>query len=171
MVTERDHMKAEKFDTMRLRELQSLLLTIDPSGSSRSQQRKVWNFLNEWDVTRSDMDSDEADGLPLRSTFPTITSFQTALKDDVDEALLDVGFKKVTMKEDGESYQVFFLSALDVIIEMVRNSPNIRFWSGPNGPAAPTNKRESPLDGDAFRKCEADVIKKGALCCVLGLHP
>jgi len=130
----------------------------------------MWDFLNVWDGTRSDMDSDEADGVPLRSTFPTITSCQTALKDDVDEALSDVGFKNVTMREDGQSYEAFFLSALDVVIEVMRKAPNIRFWSGPNGPAAPTNRRETPLDGDAFRKCEADVIKKGAMCCVLGLH-
>lgn len=170
MVTERENMKSRKFCTMRLRELERLMLTIDPSGSSRGQQRKMLDFLSMCDRTRSDMDSVEADGVPLRSTFPTITSFQTALKDDVDEALSDVGFKKVTMREDGQSYQAFFLSARDVVIKLMRKAPNIGFWSGPDGPAAPTNRRETPLDGDACRKCEADVIKKGAMCCVLGLR-
>jgi len=170
MVTERAGSKAGKFDSFRLRELQRLMLTIDPSGTSLLQQKKIWNFLNAWDGTRSDMDSAEDDGVAMRQTFPTVTSFQAACKDDIDEALAETGFKKVTMKEDGQSYQAFFLSALDVIIDLVRTSRNVRFWSGPDGPAAPTDARESPLDGDAFRLCEADVAKKGERCCVLGLH-
>jgi len=170
MVNERDKSKAGKFDTFRLRELHRLMLTFDPSGTSRLQQQKMWRFLNAWDGTRSDMDSEEDDRVPMRDTFPTVTSFQDACKDEIDEALAETGFKKVTMKEDGQSYQAFFLSALDVIMDLVRKSPHVRFWSGPNGPAPPTDERESPMDGDAFRLCEADVSKKGERCCVLGLH-
>jgi len=170
MVTARDHAKCGRFDTVRLRDLQRFMLTINPAGTSRSQQKKVWDFLNAWDGTRTDMDSNEGDGAPMRETFKTVTSFQDALRDDIVEALDDVGFQKVTMKEDGQSYQAFFLSALDVIIEIIRKSPNFRFWSGPSGPAAPTNRRESPLDGDAFLLCEAEVCRSDLSSCVLGLH-
>jgi len=41
MVTERDNMKSGTFDTMRLRELERLMLTIDPSGSSRPAAQDV----------------------------------------------------------------------------------------------------------------------------------
>ena len=171
MDTELDDSRTGKFHTFRLREFQRLMMTIGPSGTSCLQQKKVWIFLNAWDGTRSEMDSEEDDGVATRQTFPTVTSFQAACRDDIEEALAETGFKRVTMKEDGQSYQAFFFSALDVIIDLVHNSRTVRFWSGPDGPATSTDARETPMDVYAFRLCVADVVEIIERCCVLGLHP
>eukprot|EP00168_Porphyra_purpurea_P016849 TRINITY_DN5596_c0_g1_i1.p4 TRINITY_DN5596_c0_g1~~TRINITY_DN5596_c0_g1_i1.p4 ORF type:complete len:148 (-),score=38.85 TRINITY_DN5596_c0_g1_i1:27-470(-) len=117
------------------------------------------------------MDSGKADGVAMRMIFPTFTSFQDAGKDEIDEALAETGFRMVTMYEHGRTYQAFFLSALNVIINLVRKSPSLQFWNGQIGPAPPTSARESPMDGDALRLCEADITEKGKPCCALGLHP
>lgn len=47
----------------------------------------------------------------------------------------------------------------------------IRLWSGVGGPAPPTNMRQTPMDGDAFRLCERNVVDAhGNTSFVLGLH-
>jgi len=43
-------------------------------------------------------------------------------------------------------------------MEALQSASRMRYWSGGDGVADATDKRESPFDGDAFRECEADVV-------------
>lgn len=68
-------------------------------------------------------------------------------------------------------YEACFRSVLDVVASLLLHAEGIRWWSGETGPAPPTDRRESPLDGDAFEECERKVMSmNGPRSCVIGLH-
>lgn len=47
----------------------------------------------------------------------------------------------------------------------------VKLWSGGEQPAPPSETRETPLDGDAFRMNEQMLVNdQGQQCFVLGLH-
>jgi len=63
------------------------------------------------------------------------------------------------MVEGGEIFKFIVRSALDVALERMRVVDSFKLWSGGDRPAPPSNKREDPMDGDAFRLCETSVIR------------
>jgi len=70
------------------------------------------------------------------------------------------------------SYEAYFRDVLQVIRSLLKSKgKDTRLWSGVTGPAPPSDARETPMDGDAFKICEELVMKnRDELACVLGLH-
>lgn len=93
--------RAGQFNTTRLRALQLFVLGVGGAGLSVREQRLLYNFLDVWD--RHDLDNAimDDDDLSLRAVFPTVSSFTNALRDDLNQAVLDAGWKKLRLQEGG----------------------------------------------------------------------
>jgi len=128
--------------------------------------------LDVWDGTKAGMAEDACHHKTLRYHFPSVKAFRNALRDDLDDAALNAGWNKVQLVEGGVAYEAYFRDVLQVIRGLLkRKGDNIQLWSGVSGPAPPSDKRETPMDGDAFKLCEELVMKnREELACVLGLH-
>jgi len=171
LVKPRAHSKVGQFNTVRLRALLEFLLSVGGAGLSRDEQRRLYELLEIWDGTKDGMREDDADGVPLTDTFSTPTSFVNAVRDDIDAAVNEAGWLKCKMSEGGQSYTGFFTHVPEAALDLMASSKKVHYWSGVNGPAAATEKRESPLDGDAFRQCEAEIVRQfGPGTFALGLH-
>jgi len=172
LVKRSKHAKTGRFNTVRLRALQRFVLQVGGAGLSEKDQEFLYDFLDCWDGTKAGMAEDAGHHATLRYAFPSVKSFKQALRDDLDDAALSAGWKKVRLVEGGVSYEAYFRDVLQVIRSLLKvKEENIRLWSGVSGPAPPSDKRETPMDGDAFRLCEELVMKNNEeLACVLGLH-
>jgi len=109
----------------------------------------------------------------IRDSFRSAYAFQCAMRDDLDAAVLGAGWKTCVLEEGGEKYVAIFRSAMDALLEDLRSGKKVRFWSGGDKPAPPTHMRETPMDGDAFRLAEEEVVKEhstkpGAF--MMGIH-
>lgn len=136
-----------------------------------AEQEELYNLLDVWEGKKPGMPVDAGHSTKLRNTFNSANAFKNALRDDVDAALLNAGWRKRTMHQSGDTLTGFFQSVLDVIMKMVSKGKCVRLWSGDDGPAPPTGMRESPMDGDAFRLNEAEVVREhGPSAFVLGIH-
>lgn len=165
LAVKRRRAKVGKFNNARLRALQRFMLSVGRGGLSLKEQKKLYDFLVLWDSNRPSDDG------KLQHAFPTFGSFKTSLKDDVDAGVCAKGWRKVKLVEGGQSYEAFFTPALRAILELVREDKKIHLWSGESAPSPPTSRRESSLDGDAFRAVEKAVIEEhGPNSCVLGIH-
>lgn len=172
IVERRKHSREGQFNTKRLRALQEFVLSVGGAGLSVREQRDLYRFLQVWDA-RDDEDPLNVDeDYSLMAVFPTISSFTNALRDDLHDAVLGAGWMKVTIREGGVDYEVYYRSVLEVVAEMLHHGAhNVRLWSGEDGPAPPTHVRQTPMDGDAFRLCEQDVVSRhGTGSFVMGLH-
>lgn len=170
LVTRRKRAKTGRFSSVRLRALQRFVLQVGGAGLSEKDQEFLYEFLDVWDGTKAGMAEDAGHHKTLRYTFPSVTAFKDALRDDLHDAALSAGWKKVRLVEGGVACEAYFRDVPQVIRALLKKG-NIQWWSGVAGPAPPTDKRESPLDGDAFRLCEELVMKnRDELACVLGLH-
>lgn len=114
-----------------------------------------WTF----GTARSLMTNDD-DQQTLRNVFPSSNAFKDAIRDDVDDALVDGGWCKCTMDVDGVSVTSYLCSGLDVMLGALCDAKDVRFWSGESGPAPPTAMRETAFEGEAFRKNEEDVFRR-----------
>jgi len=171
LVTKRKACHPGRFDSYRLRLVQNFAFTCSGGGMSLADQEKLFNLLDAWDRTQPGQPVDAGHFLGIRDTFGTKTSFQDALRDDIDHAVEDEGWLKADLEEGGESYPFIFRPAMEVALARMRVASKIRLWSGGDRPAPPTNKREEPMDGDAFRNCEAEVVNDNdENSFVLGLH-
>lgn len=63
-----------------------------------------------------------------------------------------------SITEGGMEVEAFIRSALRQGSRFLQGARKVRLWSGGDSVAEPTDKREGPLDGDAFRLCEAEVV-------------
>eukprot|EP00168_Porphyra_purpurea_P000356 TRINITY_DN1039_c0_g1_i7.p5 TRINITY_DN1039_c0_g1~~TRINITY_DN1039_c0_g1_i7.p5 ORF type:complete len:140 (+),score=21.79 TRINITY_DN1039_c0_g1_i7:1626-2045(+) len=108
----------------------------------------------------------------LRFQVPSVKAFKTALRDDLDDAALTAGWRKVNLEEGGVGYDAYFRDVLQAVHALIKKKGGaIQLWSGVAGPAPPSEPRETPMDGDAFKVCEELVMKnREVLACVLGLH-
>ncbi|KAK1866878.1 hypothetical protein I4F81_009390 [Pyropia yezoensis] len=160
------------FDSYRLRALQRFALTCgEGAGLTGAEQERLYDLLDIWDGTKPGMPVDAGHNLNLRDVFKSPNAFKNALRDDVDAALLAAGWRKVTLEQNGDTFHAFFRSVLDVIMALIRDSGDVQYWSGGDGPAPLTARRETPMDGDAFRMCEQEVHREhGPHSLVLGLH-
>lgn len=171
LAVKRKRAKEGKFNTVRLRALQRFILSVGHGGLSLADQQKLFDFLDVWDGTQPGQVKDHGHDKKLRDVFPTLGAFKAALKDDIDAAVRLKRWRKCTLAEGGQTYQAFFTPALHVILDVVKSDENIRLWSGATGPAPPTERREAPFDGDAFRRTEKAVMDEhGPGSCVLGIH-
>lgn len=107
--------------------------------------------------------------VPLTESFRTVDSFKKAFSDDLDQAVIEAGWRSCSMEEDGVTYKAYFRPVLDLVMALLRTR-KVRLWSGDGAPGPPTDRRETPMDGDAFRLCETELAKLPGRNCVLGLH-
>lgn len=171
LVTPRAHARPGRFETVRLRALQRFVLSIGAAGMTQREQRLLYDFLETWDGTRVGMAAADCDKTPLRDMFSSPTAFVNALRDEINHAAIEAGWRKVILTEAGVEYEAYFRSVLDAVASLLLHADGVRWWSGDCGPAPQTDRRESPLDGDAFRECEREVLSmNGPRSCVIGLH-
>jgi len=160
-----------RFNSVRLRALQTFALTGRPGGFSLSEQEGLYDLLDVWDRTKPGMVVDAGHNKTLRDSMRTVNAFKDALRDDVDDAVLEEGWRKCKLEEGGIVYEAYFRSVLEVALKMLRDGQGVKLWSGGDRPAPPTSSRESPLDGDAFRLCESIIMAEhGADSFVLAFH-
>jgi len=172
IVERRNGWRPGRFQSFRLRAVQRFALESGGPGLSLQWLEELYDLLDTWDGTKPGMPIDDSHDEPIREAFPSGNAFKNAIRDDVDDAVLDAGWLKSTLVVDGQRFVVVFRPVLDVILRMLKEGTRVRLWSGQDGPAPPTDARESPLDGDAFRLNEQAVMadKKDPSCFVIGLH-
>lgn len=172
VVERRKHARAGRFNNRRLRALQQFVLGVGGAGLSVREQRLLYQFLDVWDADDIDDVMSSHNNRSLRAVFPTVTSFTNSLRDDLHEAVLDAGWKKLRIQEGGKMHEAYFRPVLDVVTSHLRHCKDgVRLWSGENGPAPPTNARETPIDGDAFRLCEQEIVAAhGGSSFLMGIH-
>jgi len=149
-----------RFDSYRLRLVQDLALTCGGGGMTLADQEKLFYMLDAWDRTKSGQPMDAGHVLGIRDSFSSPAAFMNGRRDDIDNAIEDEGWMKVDLEESGEKFQVIFRPALEVARERMRVATNVKIWSGGDRPSPPTEKREDPMDGDAFRRCETEVVRE-----------
>eukprot|EP00170_Pyropia_yezoensis_P006818 contig_27790_g6840 len=171
LVTRRKRCRPGQFESYRLRAVERFALECGGAGLSLEWQERLYDLLDTWDGTKPGMPQDDGHNQTLREAFPTSNSFKNAIKDDVDDAVLEQGWCKCTMDVDGLSVTAFLCPALDVLLEALGDTTHVQYCSGPDGPAHPTVMRETPFDGDAFRLNEKHVVTQhGPDSFVLGVH-
>jgi len=107
----------------------------------------------------------------LKDSFATCTAFQSALHDDIDAPVLGAGWMKVKLDEVNFEYEAYFRSVMEVILGLLEDAKEVRWLSGPDGPEPTSDNLQSPLDGDAFKLCELEVMRlHGEDSCVLAVH-
>jgi len=158
LVTLRKRRRAGRFDTHRLRVLEDFALSVGGGGLSVLELTKLFHVLDAWDRTAPGM-PDDGDHRTIRDVFKSPNDFRQALNDDIDEGVSQNDWKQCMLEESGQSYEVYFRPALGVLLEALQSATRMRYWSGGHRVAEATDKRESPFDGDAFRECEADVVR------------
>lgn len=163
-----------RFNSFRLRELERFTLaSCGGSGLTLEDQARLYRLLDIWDGTMPGMPIDEGHEQGLRDAFPTCNSFKVAIRDDIDNAVTDAGWRRVVLVEGGMELVAYFRSALGVVLQSLvsADADTVNLWSGGEQPAPPSEARETPLDGDAFRKNEQIIVNEhGHQCFVLGLH-
>lgn len=150
-----------RFNSYRLRALQCFALHCGAvAGLSVDEQEQLYTSLDIWDGTKPGMPQDSGQNQTLRNASPSVTLFKDAMQDDVDEAVVDAGWRKCALDQNGETYQACFRPVLNAILDQVRSGKDVQFWSGDGHPAPLTAMCETPLDGDAFRKIESEVVQR-----------
>lgn len=172
IVERRKNSRCGRFNTTRLRALQQFILGVGGASLSVREQKQLYNFLEVRDRRDSVDPMSGTDGFFLSAVFPTVSSFVTALRDELHDAVLSEGWKKLKIREGGTVYEVYYRSVLEVVMARLQNRAGVmRLWSGGGAPAPPSYLRETAMDGDAFRLCEQEVVAAhGRTSFVLGLH-
>jgi len=168
----RKRARTGRFNTVRLRALQRFVLQVGGAGLSEKDEEFFYEFLDVWDGTKAGIAEDAGHHATLRYAFPSVNAFRNALRDDLDAAALNEGWQKIKLVEGGLAYEAYFRDVLQVMRALMKKKQNsIQLWSGVGGPAPPSDKRETPMNGDAFKLCEELVMKnRDDLSCVLDLH-
>lgn len=166
--------RASRFNSFRLRELERFTLeSCGGSGLTLEDQARLYRLLDIWDGTMPGMPVDDGHEQRLRDAFPTCNSFKVAIRSEIDNAVTDAGWRKVVLVEGGMELVAYFRSALGVVLQSLLNADpdTVKLWSGGEQPAPPSDARETPLEGDAFRMNEQIIVNEhGQQCFVLGLH-
>lgn len=125
---------------------------------SQAHQTKLYNMLVFWELTMPGASGDDGTSVPPRQSFKSPHAFRQAIADDIDRAILDDRWMSCNITEGGVEVEAFIRNALNQGTRYLRAAKKVRSWSGGDGVAEPTDRREEPLDGDAFRMCEAEVV-------------
>lgn len=170
LVRKRRGARTGRFNTPRLKALLRIVLEIGRAGLTYRELAIVYDFMDIWCGTKRGVPACDDEPESLRDAFPSVNSFIQAVKDEVEEAVSGAGWRKVLLTEGGVTYEAYFRPVLDLVMELAKK-PGVQLWSGKDGPAPDTSRRESAMDGDAFRECEKDVMRNnGPASCVLGVH-
>jgi len=84
----------------------------------------------------------------ITGVFKTANAFRNALRDDLDDAVLQAGWKRCNMTQGGVKYVSFFRSAMDVAMRVLRDAGKVQLR---RDAAEVGDRREHPIDGDAFQ--------------------
>jgi len=159
ILTKRTGCRPGRFDSYRTRMVQRFALECgNEAGLSLVDQEGLFNILDVWDSTRPGQPVDRGHYLGLRDSFRSANAFKEALMDDIDDAVEDEKWLKCHLTEGGETIVDIFRLALEVALRRMKAAKRLKLWSGGDRPAPLTTARESPMDRDAFRSCEAAVI-------------
>lgn len=159
--------KAGRFNDSRLRLFQSFVLNAEGCGLSGGDIDDIWHLFHEWEPKKP---AKEGEPPRLRDIFTSAHALKQARSHDIDEALLSEDWMACSMTELGEAYEAYFRPALGVLLEAM-NAPKVRYWARGSEKEGPSECRETPFDGDAFRLCQEDVIREhGDAAFVLGIH-
>lgn len=162
------HSKAGRFDSRRLRLMQSFVYKAGGCGLSGEDVVDLWNLFDEWEPKATLKESEPA---RLRDIFKNAHAFGQALSDDIDEAVEADGWMACNMEEEGEAYELYYREALPVVINALSSSRQVRYWARGPSDEGPSDSRETTFDGDAFRLCEEEVQREhGDGAFVLGMH-
>lgn len=78
---------------------------------------------------------------------------------------------KVAIEQSGHTYTAYFQSAVEVSLNLLAAAAKVQLWNGNGKPAEPSPKRETPMEGDAFRLHEKAVVDEhGSTSFVIGIH-
>jgi len=94
-----------RFNWLRLWALQTFALAGRPGGFSLSEQEGLYVLLDVWDRTKPGMVVDAGHNKTLRGSMRTVNAFKDALRDDVDDAVLEKGWRKCKLEEGGIVYE------------------------------------------------------------------
>eukprot|EP00170_Pyropia_yezoensis_P000081 contig_821_g82 len=168
LVKQRANSKAGRFNTRRLRSVQSFAFKTGGCGLSSSGNRDLWELFFEWE---SDRPSEPAAPRRLRDFFPTPHALQQALSDDIDEAVQREEWFSCRLIALDESFEGYYRSVLGVVLGDFKAASKVRYWARGGEDEGPSDDRETPIDGDAFRLCE-ELVKRdhGPAAFVLGIH-
>lgn len=155
LVRQRHRARPGQFDSERLRLLEDFVLSLN---LSQAHQTKLYNLLVFWELTMPGAPGDDGTSVPLRQSFKSPHAFRQAIADCIDRAVIDDGWMSSIITEGGVEVEAFIRNALHQGTRYLRAAKKVRFWIGGDGVAEPTDRREGPLDGDAFRMCEAEVV-------------
>lgn len=155
-------------NTRRLRSFESFVLKASGSNLSATDVTGLWELFFEW---QSDSSSPARTPKRLRDYFATPHALRQARADDIDEVVDRHGWYTCNLAELGGTSEVFFRSALPVIHDVLKCSRKVCYWAKGSEVEGPSDCRETPLDGDAFRLCEEQVLRdQGPKAFVFGLH-
>jgi len=160
------HTKRGQFNSSRLRALENYLLTANGPGMSEAGMDNFFKFMKKWEKPRKGGRRRKR----VDEIFKTTNALKTAVNADLDAAISDEGWQQCEFEEGGVHYEAYFLPVLDVMLKLVREAEDVKFWSGTDGPAGSTEMRETAMDGDVFRLFEKDVCSNGADKFVLGFY-
>lgn len=172
IIMPRKHSRPGMFNSYRLRALQRFALKCgDRAGLTAADQERLYDLIDIWEGTKPGMPVDVGHNEKLRDVFKSSSAFKNALRDDVDAALLEASWRKVALEQNGDTLHAFFRPVLDVVLSMMEESRDVQYWSGGDRPASPMATRETPMNGDAFRLKEEEVVREnGPSSFVPGLH-
>eukprot|EP00170_Pyropia_yezoensis_P000985 contig_4585_g988 len=112
----RKNSRTGRFNSTRLGALQQFVLGVGGAGLSVREQKQLYDFLEIWDRRDAVDPMETRDDLSLSAVFPTVSSFTKALRDDLDDAVLSAGWKKLKIREGGTVYEVYYRSVLEVVM-------------------------------------------------------
>lgn len=164
----RAHSKAGQFNTRRLLAFESFIFKTGGCGMSAEGANDVWNLFDEWE---SDGPSPGGRARKLREYFPNPHAMRQALADDIDKAVDSDAWYSCHLTELDETYEAYYRAALPEIVSALLGAPKVRYWAKGDENEGPSDCRETPFDGDAFRLCEEQVLREhGPDAFVVGLY-
>ncbi|KAK1863169.1 hypothetical protein I4F81_005732 [Pyropia yezoensis] len=123
LVKQRANSKAGRFNTRRLRSVQSFAFKTGGCGLSSSGNRDLWELFFEWE---SDRPSEPAAPRRLRDFFPTPHALQQALSDDIDEAVQREEWFSCRLIALDESFEGYYRSVLGVVLGDFKAASKVR---------------------------------------------
>jgi len=147
-VDSRPHCKPGQFDTSALKMLQSFVNECNGSGLSTAFQTRLYELLAKWDGSDSSLKEGAGGVNRIADIFPSATAFRNAVRDDLDDAVLSAGWKKCTLVQGGVPYVTYFRSALRTALSVLTNAKVVQLR---RDDAEVGQRREAPMDGEAFR--------------------
>lgn len=170
IVTLRKHSQTGRFDDPRSRAVLRFVLQVGGGGLSARELVMFLEMFDEWCGSMLDAVVGEGSVPSLQDVFASPNAFLNAVNDEVFSAVLGEGWRRVSLTEGGVSLEAYFTPVLDLLMGLLEENA-VQLWRGETGPAPPTDRRQSPMNGDVFLLCERKVVNAhGPSSCILGIH-